>query len=254
MITLAYQNLNHSPFDSIRHEGQQGEYWLARELMPLLGYKQWRQFSDAIERAIISQQNSGNEVTAHFLRLTAKSQGRPKEDYQLSRYACYLVAMNGDPRKTEIAAAQNYFVVKTREAETAIPSQNAIPNIPILPPAQQLAMATNALEKLGVDLTNPRYAQGLRDWSLNLLGITASPGSTAERWVGVAERAEELGFGRIGADLSKRVMLGRWVSNQNPTLTRRREKRLCNGEDRSIWVYLVCDELDDVIADFFGAA
>jgi len=113
-----------SPFDSIRHEDDQGEYWLARELMPVLGYYQWRQFSDAIERAMIAQQNSQNDVAAHFWRSVAKTQGRPKEDYRLSRYGCYLTAMNGDPRKPEIAAAQNYFVIKTREAEVIIPQQS----------------------------------------------------------------------------------------------------------------------------------
>ncbi|WP_139294948.1 BRO family protein, partial [Planktothrix tepida] len=114
-----------SPFDSIKHIDDQGcEYWLARELMELLGYKQYRRFADAIERAILSQENAGNSIREDFLPEVAKTSGRPQEDYKLSRYACYLVAMNGDPRKTEIAQAQAYFVVKTREAETIIPQQN----------------------------------------------------------------------------------------------------------------------------------
>ena len=117
-------NQSQSPFDSIKHTDEQGrEYWMARELMGLLGYKQYRRFADAIDRAILSQQNAGNSVSKDFLPEVAKTSGRPQEDYRLSRYACYLVAMNGDPRKPEIAQAQAYFVVKTREAETVIPQQ-----------------------------------------------------------------------------------------------------------------------------------
>jgi len=110
-----------SPFDQIKHTDSNGsEYWLARELMPILGYQQWRQFEDAVTRAIAACENIGQDSKKHFLRLPAKSTGgRPRDDYRLSRYGCYLTAMNGDSRKPEIAAAQNYFAVKTREAELA---------------------------------------------------------------------------------------------------------------------------------------
>jgi DNA-damage-inducible protein D len=110
-----------SPFDQIKQVDTDGsEYWLARELMPILGYQQWRRLEDVISRAIAACKNIGEESENHFLPLPAKSTGgRPKEDFKLSRYGCYLTAMNGDPRKAEIAAAQNYFAVKTREAELA---------------------------------------------------------------------------------------------------------------------------------------
>ena len=116
-ITLAHDNTN--PFDQIRLVDADGvEYWLARDLMPVLGYQQWRRFEDAISRAIAACENIGQESEKHFLPTAAKSTGgRTGDDYKLSRYACYLTAMNGDPRKAEIAAAQNYFAVKTREAE-----------------------------------------------------------------------------------------------------------------------------------------
>ena len=118
-----------SPFDSIRHTDESGEYWLARDLMPLLGYPRWADFKDAIERAKASCKNTGNQVTEHFSGLSLKNpsskQGRRYQDFKLSRYASYLVAMNGDPSKTEIAAAQSYFVAKAREAEVVIPAQNA---------------------------------------------------------------------------------------------------------------------------------
>jgi DNA-damage-inducible protein D len=110
---------NSNPFDDIRHIDDQGqEYWIARELMPLLGYSRWNEFKVVVERATLACKNTGNEVEAHFSGLTLKSQGRPGQDYKLSRYGGYLTAMNGDPRKPEIAAAQSYFVIKTREAET----------------------------------------------------------------------------------------------------------------------------------------
>ena len=109
-------NQSQSPFDSIKHTDEQGrEYWMARELMGLLGYPRWNEFKVAIERAIVSceAQQGSNEVSKHFSGSTpTKTSGRPRNDYRLSRYACYLVAMSADPRKPEIAEAQAYFAVK----------------------------------------------------------------------------------------------------------------------------------------------
>ncbi|PVB26570.1 phage antirepressor KilAC domain-containing protein [Mycobacteroides abscessus] len=110
-----------SPFDALRHLTPNGrEYWSARDLMTPFGYgADWRNFAAAINRAKMSCHNSGTDPVVNFVGATKITGTKPAEDYHLSRYACYLVALNGDPRKPEIAAAQTYFVIKTREAETA---------------------------------------------------------------------------------------------------------------------------------------
>ena len=122
-------NQSKSPFDSIKRIDHEGcEYWLARELMVLLGYTNWRQFNEVTQRAIVSCRVHGENVEHHFeveFNLVKRSQGggTKQQNYKLSRYGSYLIAMNGDVRKPEIAQAQAYFVVKTREAETVIPQQ-----------------------------------------------------------------------------------------------------------------------------------
>lgn len=110
-------------FESIKQISPYGaEYWSARDLAPLLGYDTWRRFESAVERAKIACGNVGEEVSDHFagagkMGNIGAGHQRELDDYALSRFGCYLVAMNGDPRKTEIAAAQAYFAVQTRRAE-----------------------------------------------------------------------------------------------------------------------------------------
>lgn len=113
-------------FDSIAQkvmvDDTEIEYWRARELMPLLGYGRWENFNNAILRAMESCKVSGIDVSDHFREVTkmidlAKGARRPVPDYVLTRYACYLIAQNGDPHKDEIAFAQSYFAVQTHKQE-----------------------------------------------------------------------------------------------------------------------------------------
>ena len=110
-------------FEEMKKINQFGaEYWSARELQPLLGYSQWRRFEDAIKRAMTSCKQSGNDRSHHFAgagKMVSLGSGSAREvsDVHLSRFACYLIAQNGDPRKAEIAQAQKYFAVQTRRQE-----------------------------------------------------------------------------------------------------------------------------------------
>lgn len=116
-----------SSFDSIAKEitddsGESVEVWYARELQTLLGYARWENFVVAINRAINSCKTQGVSIDDHFREVTkmvslGSGAQRPVQDFMLTRYACYLIAQNGDPKKEEIAFAQSYFAVQTRRAE-----------------------------------------------------------------------------------------------------------------------------------------
>src|SRR3989338_3422548 len=113
----------HRDFESAKKVDAYGaEYWEARELMPLLEYTEWRNFESVLEKAKTSCATSGQNVTDHFVdsnKMVDLGSGSQRQilDYKLSRYACYLIAQNGDPSKKPIALAQTYFAIQTRKQE-----------------------------------------------------------------------------------------------------------------------------------------
>jgi DNA-damage-inducible protein D len=109
-------------FEEAAHTEEGIEYWMARDIQQLLEYNEWRNFSNVIEKAKIACQKSGRTVGDHFVDankmvLVGSESAREVPDIILSRYACYLIAQNGDPRKESIAFAQTYFAMQTRKSE-----------------------------------------------------------------------------------------------------------------------------------------
>jgi DNA-damage-inducible protein D len=111
-------------FDDIKKIDENGnEYWFARELQEVLAYAKWENFHKVIKQAMVSCKISQQETSYHFpdvrktVEMPSKAKSKEIIDYKLSRYACYLIVMNGDPRKEVIALGQTYFAVKTRQRE-----------------------------------------------------------------------------------------------------------------------------------------
>ena len=139
-------------------EDEQVEFWYARDLMKLLGYTEWRNFENAVKRAIISCETSNIQSNDQFVEVNklitvGKGARRPVNDYMLTRYACYLVAMNGDTTKEEIAFAQSYFAIQTRKQELI---EERITYI-------ERTQARNRLKESGKRLSQNIYERGVDD-------------------------------------------------------------------------------------------
>ena len=155
-------NYSEQTFESIKHINEDGqEYWFARELQTVLDYTQWRNFKEAIERAKLACENSGLNSEDHFAdvsKMVALGSGAEREvdDYMLSRYACYLIVMNGDPRKEVIAVGQSYFAVKTRQ-------QELIENYDELTEEQKRLAIRNEMKRHNVALAEAANAAGVTE-------------------------------------------------------------------------------------------
>ena len=144
-------------FEESAYEEQGVEYWLARDLQKLLDYEEWRNFLNVIEKAKTTCKNSGQNINYHFVDINKtipmpKGASKEIDDLMLTRYACYLIAQNGDPRKEQIAFAQSYFAIQTRKQELI---EERIALIERINARQKLVASETELSKLiyerGVD-------------------------------------------------------------------------------------------------------
>ena len=159
-------------FEEYAYEQDGIEYWLARELQELLGYADWRNFLNAINKAKESCETTGEGVSDHFVDVTKTIQmpkGASKEvpDFMLTRYACYLIAQNGDPKKEQIAFAQSYFAIQTRKQELL---EERIQLMERLQAREKLAATETELSKTiyerGVDNAGFARIRSKGDWAM----------------------------------------------------------------------------------------
>jgi hypothetical protein len=196
-VNAASINGDGSPFDAIRQVDEHGnEFWYARELMSVLNYSKWQNFEGVIEIAQENIESLDLPVNEHFLPLEVKSQGRPKNDFQLSRLASYHVALSCDSRGNDsVKAAKHYFAIKTRQAEVAPKPQQAIAALP--PVTDETikihAQATKFYEDKGslkiAQLIECRLGNLLLAEQQNILKPADVP-----QYEGVVEVATRLGF------------------------------------------------------------
>ena len=148
-------------FEAIACEYQGVECWSARDLSTLLGYTKWERFQNAIDKAMEACKNAGEIVENHFPgagKMVSLGSGSVREvsDYMLTRYACYLIAQNGDSRKPEISFAQNYFAVQTRVAEIV---EGRIRELERVQAREKLAHTEHLID----EFAHARYGGGKRD-------------------------------------------------------------------------------------------
>ena len=176
-------------FEESAYEQDGVEYWLARELQELLGYADWRNFLNAIDKAKESCKTASEAVSDHFVDVTkmvpiGSGAERKQDDFMLTRYACYLIAQNGDPKKEQIAFAQSYFAIQTRKQELL---EERIRLMERLQAREKLAATETELSKniyeRGVDNRGFANIRSKGDWAL-FGGLNTS---AMKRKLGIAE-------------------------------------------------------------------
>ncbi len=176
-------------FEDSAYEQDGIEYWLARELQELLGYADWRNFLNAVDKAKESCKTTGEAVSDHFVDVTkmvriGSGAERKQDDIMLTRYACYLIAQNGDPKKEQIAFAQSYFAIQTRKQELL---EERIQLMERLHAREKLAATETELSKniyeRGVDNKGFATIRSKGDWAL----FGGHNTSAMKRKLGIAE-------------------------------------------------------------------
>ncbi len=176
-------------FEEYAYEQDGIEYWLARELQQLLGYSEWRNFVNAIDKAKESCKSSGEDTSDHFVDVNkmvriGSGAERKQDDIMLTRYACYLIAQNGDPKKEQIAFAQSYFAIQTRKQELL---EERILLVERMQAREKLAVAETELSKnifeRGVDQKGFAIIRSKGDWAL----FGGHNTSAMKRKLGIAE-------------------------------------------------------------------
>jgi DNA-damage-inducible protein D len=175
-VTNELEPASSSPFDRIKQVRADGSgFWSARRLQALMAYAAWRNFQPVLVRAIQTASNTGMDVDGEFVQVgpvvgsrkrsgSGQFAGGDREDYELSRQAAYLVAMNGDPNKPEVAAAQIYFAGRTRQAELAEQKATELPG---------WALALHALvdQQAAMEVEQRRQAQQLNQVTAKVVAI-----------------------------------------------------------------------------------